>query len=313
MNIIHSNSTGKLYPITLVGEILIDEIHDLHSNGKSQYFGGSPANIALNFVDLGIQNVQFAGAVGKDEFGKKLRDNFIDNNLSTKFLDTYDGNTSIVRINKTQGSPIPSFERDADYNIVMNDDLRITIAKSTLLHFTCWPLTKQPARNTVLEAIQIAKEHNVIIGFDPNYHPKLDLDKSVITNELLNIMKHVDIIKPSYDDAKRIFGGENTPEAYLQMFADLGIKMIIMTLGKDGLLCRFQDDIISLPSKATEVVDATGAGDAFLSGLYSAIIDGEDLLTALQLGLLCSAYNLKHIGGRSHLPDYNTLRQKIDL
>ena len=305
------NHTNRIYPITLIGEILVDEIYNNRTGEESVLFGGSPANIALNLIDLGLRDVQFAGAVGDDEFGDLLLKNISNNHLSTVHITTTQHNTTVVKIDQTESTPIPTFYRGSDYHITMTDNLRHTIAASSILHFSYWPLSQEPARSTIKEAISIAKDNNVLVGFDPNYHPLLDEENDFDRQEIIEIIQQVDVIKPSLDDAKRIFGGNESAESYLQRFADLGVKLVVMTLGKDGLLCQYQDQIIALPSMATEVVDVTGAGDAFLSGLYSALLHQENLETTLKMGLVCSAYNLKQVGGRSYLPTYEVLRQQI--
>jgi len=311
MNDFLSPTDEKQYPITLIGEILVDEIKQRDSDDVTVHFGGSPANIALNLADMGIKDVQFVGTVGHDHRGKELLRTLSDNNISTQHINVHPGMTSTVRINQTDETPQPLFFRDADYQIEMSDPVRETISNSYILHFSYWPISKEPAKSAIVEAVKIAKKHDVLVGFDPNYHPLLNGENIRSNDELFELMHHIDIIKPSYDDARRIFGGNESPNTYLQMFIDLGIKVVIMTLGKDGLICRQGDTTVRLPSMATEVVDATGAGDAFLSGLYAAFLHNEDLTTALRMGLLCSAYNLKQVGGRSQLPNYQYLRQSL--
>lgn len=77
-----------------------------------------------------------------------------------------------------------------------------------------------------------------------------------------SIIKYVDIIKPSEDDAERLFGSD-THENQIKKFLNLGAKFVIMTLGKDGAIASNGEEIIKFNTLAKEVVDTTGAGDAF--------------------------------------------------
>ena len=78
---------------------------------------------------------------------------------------------------------------------------------------------------------------------------------------------------------------------------------MILTLGADGALVSNGTDEIHLESVATEVVDATGAGDAFWSGFYAGIAKGLSVLDAVNHGMKISAYKLKHVGPVQQFPD----------
>ena len=159
-----------------------------------------------------------------------------------------------------------------------------------------------------MEAIDIAKENNVLVGFDPNYHPELDDENNSGFKLISEVMKKADIIKPSLDDSVRMFG-ERTLDQYLNIYEEMGAKLIIMTLGKDGLIARYKGTNISLPSFANEVVDTTGAGDAFWTGLYAGVVTDQTILDAVRLGLQCSAFSLKEIGADIDFPDITVLKK----
>lgn len=292
--------------IVLIGEILIDQIST--EIGIVQSFGGSPANITLNMKRMGFDPILCA-AYGTDPQGTLLQHMIDMEDINTRFLHPIDHATSIVHINQTADSPVPIFERDADYQIKMTPALKDTIINSKILHFSFWTLTEEPSKTLIKEAITIAKEHGVAIGFDPNYHPNIHPGFDVA--DILDIMKDVDIMKPSIDDSHRIFQDDLTPEEYLQKYRDMGISLVVMSLGKDGIIIQYKDDYLRLPSLATEVIDATGAGDAFWSGLYAGLLRGQSLEDTLMIGLLCSAYNLKAIGSITNLPPFEELVEVI--
>src|SRR5699024_12373048 len=87
-----------------------------------------------------------------------------------------------------------------------NSKLRKIIQDSKIMHFTCWPISMEPARSTVEKCIKAAKANNLLIGFDPNYHPKLWKKNENGVEYIKSIMPYVDIVKPSLDDAERLFG-----------------------------------------------------------------------------------------------------------
>ena len=165
----------------------------------------------------------------------------------------------------------------------------------------------------LLKVIEDALSHDVIIGFDPNYHIDLVTKNSISAENLKILISKVNIIKPSLDDSIRIFGPNYTTEEYLNKFIELGCDLVIMTLGKEGIIASYKGEIMKLPSVAETVVDATGAGDAFWSGLYTGIINNEKLVDAMKIGLACSAYNLLNVGAYSLIPSLEVIKEKYNI
>ena len=60
--------------------------------------------------------------------------------------------------------------------------------------------------------------------------------------------------------------------------------------------------ILKFNTLATEIVDTTGAGDAFWSGFYTGITKSYTLKESLNLGFATSAFKLKHVGAIANLP-----------
>jgi fructokinase len=296
--------------ILLIGEILVDEIRD--GDLVKSYFGGSPANITINLKRLGCNPVLLA-ALGDDSNADFLHSFLVKEGLNTDFIYRSTVTTSKVLLNKSEDSPTPYFIRGSDHLIHFNRNVEEQLIDSKILHFSYWPLSLNPSKDAVLDAIKVAKKHNVKIGFDPNYHADLYMKDGFSIADVVELIKQVDIMKPSLDDAKRLFGDGLEVEEYLNMFRNLGVSVVVMTLGKDGLIASYDDTIVRYPSYAKVVVDSTGAGDAFWSGLYTGLIKGLSIDKSIKLGLACSAYNLKHVGALSDLPEYDNLIMEYNI
>jgi len=303
---------NKLNDIVLIGEILLDKITNEQSEITNEVLGGSSTNVAMNIKKLGHQPLLFA-TVGNDEIGIKLLTELKKNKIDISNINVIKKETSVVEVNNSSATPLPKFVRGADYNIVFSDKLEHELSNTKIFHFSYWPLSEEPSKSTVLKAIEFANTHDIIIGFDPNYHIGLNSKKSISINELKEVMKKVDIIKPSLDDSKRLFGEGFSNLDYLKMYQKLGIKLIVLTIGKDGLIVSFEGEVFELPSFAKDIVDVTGAGDAFWSGLYSGILNGESIGVSLKLGLACSAYNLKEVGSVQCYPAIEEIKKEYNI
>ncbi|MFC4302166.1 carbohydrate kinase family protein [Cohnella boryungensis] len=302
--------------VLTVGELLVDLISedygDAHEGASyRKYFGGSPANIAMNVRKLGIQS-QLAAAVGDDGLGKFLLDRLLSEGIEPAFVETVQEATSLVLLTKSRATPIPIFYRQADYRLSYRPQLEEILRKSKFLHFSCWPLSMSPSRDTIERMIDTAKRHRVWIGFDPNYHPMLWPKDEDGVAYVKSIIGQADMIKPSDDDAERLFG-KDTPDNQILKFLSLGAKLVVLTLGKDGALASDGKETIRFPTLAAEVADTTGAGDAFWSGFYAALVRGHAIREAISLGFAVSAYKLRFTGAVVDLPDLETIQHSYGL
>ncbi len=306
----------KKNDILTVGELLIDMIsteYGDHSEGNTytKLFGGSPSNIALNVKKLGINSL-VASAVGEDGLGSFLINQLRNADIDTNGVQRTDYSTSMVVITKSKSSPVPIFYRGADYHLAFTPIVEEYLLNSKIVHFSSWPISMVPVRHTIEKVIEKARENEVLIGFDPNYHPMIWQKGEDGIEYVKSIIGKVDIIKPSEDDAERLFG-KDTNENQVKKFLEYGAKLVILTLGKEGAIVSNGVETIKYSTLATDVVDTTGAGDAFWSGFYSAVIKGYTIREALALGFAVSAYQLKFTGAIVDLPKLEIIQERYGL
>ncbi|GIN71459.1 fructokinase [Bacillus sp. J14TS2] len=295
-----------------VGELLIDMIssdytEDMESNSYKRFFGGSPSNIVMNAKKLGIQSL-VAAVVGKDRFGEFLIQQLRNQDIETSYVQQVDYPTSMVVINKSKSTPVPIFYRGADYHITYTSKLEQALSNSSIVHFSCWPISMEQGQKTITKMLKIARENDILICFDPNYHPMYWQKGEDGVEIVKSFIRQVDIIKPSEDDAERLFG-KDTPENQIDKFLRLGVKLVIMTLGKDGAIVSNGKETLRCHTFAEEVVDTTGAGDAFWSGFYAAIVKGYTIADAIRLGMGVSAFKLRYTGAVVDLPKIEEIKE----
>lgn len=302
---------NKKNDILTIGELLIDMISAEYGDSFecttfNKYFGGSPANIAMNVKKLGL-NPLIASAVGNDGLGEYLINHVCDAGLDTSHIQRVDYSTSMVMITKSKSTPIPIFYRGADYHLAYTPELGEAVKDSKIIHFSCWAISKAPIRKTIETVIETARKNESLLCFDPNYHPMIWEKGEDGIEYVKSIIGKVDIVKPSEDDAERLFG-KDTYENQIDKFIRLGTKIVIMTLGNEGAIVSNGEEIIKFNTMASEIVDTTGAGDAFWSGFYSAVVKGYTIKEALDLGFAVSAYKLKYMGAVVELPKLEVIK-----
>ena len=307
---------NKRFDVFAIGELLVDMISDDYDadnscNKYSRYFGGSPANITMNIKRLG-GNPIISASVGNDRLGEFLINNLKKNNINTDFINKVNNSTSMVLVTKSKETPVPIFYRSADYNLEYNEDIGSILKNSKIVHFSCWPISQKKSRKVIEKVIEEARKNNVLIGFDPNYHEMIWEEGHDGIEYIKNLIGKLDIIKPSEVDAERIFGPD-TPENHVDKFIQCGAKLVIMTLGKDGAIVSNGTETIKFKTLATEVVDTTGAGDAFWGGFYTALTSNYPLKEALNIGFATSAFKLKNVGAIAELPSIEELKTLYNI
>ena len=307
---------NKRFDVFAIGELLVDMISDDYDadnscNKYSRYFGGSPANITMNIKRLG-GNPIISASVGNDRLGEFLISNLKKNNINTEFINKVNNSTSMVLVTKSKETPLPIFYRSADYNLEYNEDIGSILKNSKIVHFSCWPISQKKSRKVIEKVIEEARKNNVLIGFDPNYHEMIWEEGHDGIEYIKNLIGKLDIIKPSEVDAERIFGPD-TPENHVDKFIQCGAKLVIMTLGKDGAIVSNGTETIKFKTLATEVVDTTGAGDAFWGGFYTALTSNYPLKEALNIGFATSAFKLKNVGAIAELPSIEELKTLYNI
>ena len=285
--------------VLCVGELLVDMIATGYGSliecGDFQRFaGGAPANLTANARSLGLRSA-LAASVGADGLGDFLLLSLAGAGIDTALVQRQEESTSMVVLTRSRESPTPIFYRGADYRIGLVGELREALIDSSILHFSCWPLSMEPARSSVRSMVRLARDNGSFVCFDPNYHPAIWRDRREAVSLIESMMGEIDIVKPSEDDANRLFGADE-PVRHLRRYLDLGAKVVIMTVGKDGAIASDGSETREYPSLAGEVVDTTGAGDAFWSGLYAGIVGGRSLDASIRIGMAVCALKLRAVG-----------------
>ena len=275
----------KRFDVISFGEALIDFTDIGKSENGMKIFeqnpGGAPANVACACAKLGIKSA-FLGRVGKDMHGdflvETLKDNGVDTSLIARDKKAF---TTLAFVSlDNQGERSFSFSRykSADVNISEEDIDFDSIKNASVFHFGSLSLTDEPSKSTCIKCVEFARENGVLVSYDPNYRPLLWENEATARAEMTSVLDLVDIIKVSDDEAKLICGTEDL-EGAASFFHNKGIKIVLITLGSKGAFISIGNENIVVPTKSTNVVDTTGAGDSFLGGfLYKLLYDNKKSL-----------------------------------
>lgn len=230
--------------------------------------GGAPANVAVAAARLGAQTA-FCGKVGRDGFGSYLSQVLQENGVNVSGLHTSKTPTTMAVVTLSQeGERSFRFVRGADVELCPEEiDIR-SLANTKVLHFGSVSLTAGAARSTTIFAARQARQQGVLVSYDPNYRASLWESEEDAVEWMRNPLPLVDLIKLSEEELPLLTGTAD-PEAASRYLEDLGIQLVLITMGEKGAFYRWQGKTGLVPGVATKVADTNGAGDTFLGAALS--------------------------------------------
>lgn len=303
--------------ILCIGEVLVDFIG--HQTGVDinetrdyhRYLGGSPTNVAMNSARLGLQSVLVA-TVGNDAFGDYVFKRLAEVGVQTKYIKAVEGRpTSVIFVSRTESTPDFIPFREADYLIDEEQISTDLLENTTVFHTTCFALSKDPAQTTILKKAEEAYNLGCKLSIDVNYAKKLWSSRAAALEVIRAYCEFDPLVKISEDDMLRLFEKKLPHDEIFAFFHEAGVGTVCLTLGSLGVkLSKKGQGIIQLPAiKVDNVMDATGAGDAFWSGFLFAHIKEKSTEKCMEVALQLAALKLQNVG---RLPDnINILSQLL--
>lgn len=250
--------------LLIVGTVAFDAIETPF--GKTdKILGGSAPYIGLSASQFNVQSA-IVSVVGGD-FPKSYLESFQDHQINTSAIE-------IIAEEKT-------FFWSGRYHKNMNARDTITTDLNVLTKFNpIVPDAFKDASVVVLGNLAPANQANVISQLtNPKALIILDtmnfwMDNAL--NELLEVIKRVDIITINDEEARQLTG-ENSLVVAARKIYEMGPQFVVIKKGEHGALLFNEDKVFSAPALPLETVfDPTGAGDTFAGGFSGHLTKTND-------------------------------------
>ena len=110
--------------------------------------------------------------------------------------------------------------------------------------------------------------------------------KSVKIKAMLSLPVRAPIlVKVNRLEASQVSGVESDAKTMAEHIIALGAERVYITLGAEGVFCHDGRKGTLIPSRCTQIVNATGAGDAFMAGMVMGELHGKAICEATQWGM----------------------------
>jgi fructoselysine 6-kinase len=240
--------------------------------------GGNAVNVAVQLAKLG-RRVDYLGAAGDDAAGRAVRDALAVNGVGIAGLRLVAGEQTA----RTDIMTLPDGDRQfvfesfgvcAGYRPSAADLVRIRASRHVHIGWMCGTAELRQALRLAGHLVsQDLSVNNAPAELDPR-----DLDIAFSS------------AAPEQGEAES-----------LRLLA-AGARLAVVTLGPAGALANGSENLLRVESFPTAVVDATGAGDAFIAGFLDAYAKGLKIKDCLLAGAERGALACRHRGGFPQVP-----------
>ena len=309
------------YDILAIGELLIDMTASVVNN-KKMYTpnpGGAPANFLTMAQILGISTC-FVGKVGDDYFGNFLKNTLEDQKVSIEGLkmdSRYPTTLAFVHLDKGDSSFSFYRNKTADVMLEKHDINYDLISDTKAIYFGSLALIEEPLAGAANKFIKKAKKEDKMIFFDVNYRPtlweKADLARDVILKEI----SYADVLKLSEQELY-LLTEEDSLDSALLSIKKMKVPLTLITRGSKSTIIIYKDKAIEVKTYNTEVVDTTGAGDAFFGAVSYGLINANksinnfselELIEIVNFANYVASMSVRKHGG---IPSFPTSSDLID-
>lgn len=253
--------------LLVVGESLVDIVHR-QGGAVDEHPGGSPANVAIGLARLG-HPVDFATQFGRDAHGEMVRAHLVQERLLTltNGSDQAESTSTAKATLDAAGGATYDFELLWDVAGALDEDA------VGHLHTGSIAATLEPGGSAVVDAALRARATGTV-SYDPNARPTIMGTPEEVRQRIEQLVGLSDVVKASDEDVDWLYPGA-TPEQIMELWGRLGPELVVLTRGGAGalvLIPRTGERLVAEATRTT-VVDTVGAGDSFMSGLISGLLD----------------------------------------
>lgn len=236
--------------------------------------GGCANNCANDMAKLGM-DVGIMGKIGMDSFGDYLVQALAANGVNSEHLirdpkEPTSASVLLVDSHKERnilhcyGANTQMTEADVDYEALKGAKIVVVNAAFLLPALDGEPMAR------MLEKIQGMGIYTILdTAWDPH---------GVWMKAIRPCLPHLDLFIPSIEEAEQI-AGKTDPDEIADVFLAGGAKNVVIKMGKEGAFIKNATIREKAPAFVVDAVDTTGAGDSFVAGFTTGLLQGWDLKT----------------------------------
>jgi len=289
--------------VVVVGDVMVDVLAAMSGplargsdtpSAVTTAGGGSAANVAVWLAAQGVPT-SYVGRVGDDALGRESVAALTDRGV-TAWVSTEPDLTTGTCIVLVEPGGERSMLPDAGANATLTaaDLPQRAFRPGGHLHLSGYTLLNPGSRDAGLAALSMAAAADMTVSVDPSSAAPL---AGLGAARFLSMTRGVDLLLANRDEAA-VLAGTSDPHLAAQQLGDT-YREVVVKLGADGAMWQQGFIGASAPAeRGVDVVDTTGAGDAFAAGFLASWLLHPEPETALAAGCRLAARAVSMVGAR---------------
>jgi sugar/nucleoside kinase (ribokinase family) len=250
---------------------------------------GNAANLAVGMVRLGLTTAIYT-VIGSDEASYEIKKVLEDEGVDTSFVVMESGKRSNLSVVLNYGVErnIFVYHEQRSYNLP-------PLPASKWVYYTSVGKDHQNLNHQVVEYV---KKYGAKLGFNPGSHQLRTGIKG-----LSSVLEVTEVLLVNREEAVKLVGGDpQDTKSLIKRLKETGVGTVVITDGPAGSYASFDGrEVWFADIPKTNVVERTGAGDAYSTGFLAALGCGCDLPEAMIWGTVNATSVIQHIGAREGL------------
>lgn len=270
---------------------------------------GAESNVAIGLARLG-HTAAWTGVVGSDEIGELIVRTLRAEGVETTRVRRSEAPTGIVVFEeRLTGVTRVDYHRrhSAGSTVSELDAIEALTSTPRIVHLTGLTMAlSRTAADAVDTAARLGKERGSLVCLDVNYRSRLWTSDEART-ALQRTVEFLDIVVASDDELSLIAPSGNGVESWAGSLLDRGVSAVVVKHGAAGATSFSSAGVLASPAKKVIAVDPIGAGDAFVSGYLSGVLDGLPEADRLERANTVGAFAVATRGDWEGLPTKSEL------
>lgn len=278
---------------------------EFHSRGGSGLsYGGDTINTAIHLARRG-REVAYVTAVGCDPISDALVAAWQAEGLDTSHVHRHPERSPGIYAIHLDDAGERSFlywrERSAAREMFSLSGMGKSLEQargSELVYFSLITLAVigEVGRETLLDLANYRKSNGLAVAYDSNYRASLWETRDLALAASMAAVRTTTIGLPTNSDELELVAQRQDLPEIAARWLRAGCSEVVIKAGANGCLYASPDQSFAQAATLTEVVDSTGAGDAFNAGYLDARIRGADAEMAIASGQALARETLRHLG-----------------
>ncbi len=277
--------TAEQFDAVCIGETMVAFVFRDDPRRALAVPAGAESNVAAGMAQLGCRT-RWVSRVGDDPLGRFIEDSVAAAGVEVAVVRDGSRPTGVMTKHVSGTEKVAQYYRteSAASSLSVSDLQRA--GRAHWMHVTGITSALSESAAGLVDAVVAHRgRHRGRVAFDVNHRPVLWPDTATATSTLLALCREADVVFIGADEAEALFGMADTA-SLASLILRRNDQELVLKRGADRATLVTRGGEVSEPALPAQVVDVTGAGDAFAAGYLAASSFGWPVRARLRLGHL---------------------------